>query len=91
MRTRSATSFKASFGKADILAALLSVSRGVGKVWAVRLWEMETVNALGWTEGQWVRLALAERSRKVCAHKLSDWLGALEAEREMAKMRARRG
>jgi hypothetical protein len=68
----------------------MAVSRGVGKVWAVRLWEMETVNALGWTEDKWIRLTLAERSRKVCAYKLSDWLSALETEREIARMKARR-
>lgn len=86
----SAVSFKAKFGNNDILNALIAISKGDGKVWAVRLWEMETINALGWTEDRWARLPLSERSRKVCAHKLSGWLQALETEKEMSRMRAKR-
>lgn len=70
---------------------MMAISRGVSKVWAVRLWETETINALGWTEARWIALSLNERSRKVCAHKLGDWLGALESERELARMKARSG
>ena len=68
---------------------MMAIARGRGKVWAVRLWELETINELGWTETAWCRLTLAERARKVCAHKVGDWLSSLETEREMAKMRAK--
>lgn len=63
----------------------------MNKVWAVRQWELETINALGWTETAWIRLELAERARKVCAHKLAKWQEGLETEREMRKQRARSG
>lgn len=69
----------------------MSIARGRAKVWSVRLWETETINTLGWSEAKWCGLSLAERARKVCAHKLPDWLAALEAERELAKARAKRG
>lgn len=68
---------------------MLSIAKGRGKVWAVRLWELETINALGWTEAAWCRLTLAERARKVCAYKVGDWLSALETEGEMRRMKAR--
>ncbi len=63
---------------------------GKGKTAAIRAWELETINTLGWTEAAWIRLSLAERYRKVCAHKLSGWLQALEQEEELRKIRARR-
>lgn len=69
----------------------MATAKGSGKVWSVRLWEMETINALGWTEKQWCILSLPERARKVCANKLADWLSALETEREIAKMKAKSG
>lgn len=53
------------------------------------MWELETINALGWTEAAWVRLPIDERYRKVCAHKLKDWLGGLEAEEEVKRIRAK--
>lgn len=62
---------------------------GGSRVWAVRQWEMETINALGWSEARWVKLSLQERVRKICANKLSDWLSALEAEMARRKMKQR--
>lgn len=70
---------------------MVSIAKGRGKVWAIRLWELETINELGWTETAWCRLSLAERARKVCAFKIGGWLSALETEREMAKARMKRG
>lgn len=58
---------------------------------AIRSWELETINALGWTESTWIRLGLAERYRKVVAHKISGWLSALETEEEVKRMRAKSG
>ena len=87
----SALHFKASFGSAELLDAMMSIAKGIGKVWAVRLWEMETINKLGWSESAWCRLSKEERIRKVCAHKTGDWLSSLESEREMRKARAKRG
>lgn len=69
----------------------MSIARGRGKSWGVRQWELETINAIGWTEAAWGRLSLAERARKVCAHKLRDWMGALESELEIRRMKARHG
>lgn len=56
---------------------------------ALRLWETETINYLGWTEAAWCRLSLAERARKVCGFKLSKWLEALESEAELRRIRAK--
>jgi len=89
LRIRSAIRFKASFGNAELLQAMLSIAKGQGKIWAIRLWELETINALGWTESAWCRLSLAERARKVCAYKAGGWLSALETERELKKMKAK--
>lgn len=61
----------------------------MGTVAAIRLWELETVNSLGWTEAAWCRLSLGERARKVCAHKLSAWLQALETELEIRRIKAK--
>lgn len=66
---------------------MLSISKGIGKVWAIRLWELETINGLGWTENKWCRLSLQERLRKVCAFKVGEWLSSLETEREMRKIK----
>ena len=64
-------------------------AKGHGTVAGLKLWELETINVLGWTETAWCRLSLSERVRKVCAFKLGDWLKALETERELAKMKAK--
>lgn len=73
----------------EILDALLQVGgKARGKSWGVRQWELETINALGWTEAQWIRVGLAERYRKVCAYKLPGWLQILETEAEMARIKA---
>lgn len=56
---------------------------------ALRLWESETILALGWTEKAWVRLTLMERYRKVAAHKLGIWLSSLEQEEELKRIRAK--
>lgn len=66
-------------------------AKGKGKAWGIRQWELETINALGWTEAQWCELSLAERYRKVCAAKLSGWLQALETEAEIKRMKAAHG
>lgn len=92
MRILSAIRFKASFNGVEILNALMGLGGdGAGKVIAVKLWETETINALGWSEERWVRLTYNERLRKICAHKLEGWLSNLEAHRQMAKMKAKNG
>lgn len=66
-------------------------AKGKSKSWGIRQWELETINALGWTEAGWIRLGLAERYRKVCAYKLPGWLQALETEEEMKRIKAKSG
>lgn len=73
----------------EILDALLQVGgKARGKSWGIRQWELETINALGMTEAQWVRLGIAERYRKVCAFKLKEWMQILESEAELARIKA---
>lgn len=62
-----------------------------GKVWALRQWELETINTLGWSEAAWVRLSVDERYRKVASHKLSGWQQALATEESIKKMRSKSG
>lgn len=64
---------------------------GGGKTAALHLWEVETINSLGWSEARWIRLSLQERARKVVGHKLGSWMQALEAEKERQKIQARYG
>lgn len=64
-------------------------AKGKGKAWAIRQWELETINALGWSEAQWCELGLAERYRKVCALKLGAWMQALETEEQIRKIKAK--
>lgn len=59
-------------------------------MWAVRLWEMETINALSYSELEWLNLPYDERVRKVCAYKLPQWLQSLETDREIKMMKAKR-
>lgn len=66
-------------------------AKGKAKSWGIRQWELETINALGWTEVGWIRLSVAERYRKVCAFKLPGWLQALETEAEIARIKAKGG
>ena len=66
-------------------------SDGKGKLAAIRMWELETINSLGWTEERWVLLSLEERYRKVSAHKLNDWMSSLETRDEIRRMRAKSG
>jgi hypothetical protein len=70
---------------------LLSSSKSKGEAAGLRQWELETINALGWTERAWIRLSLQERYRKVCAHKLKDWMAALESEEQIKEMRVKSG
>jgi len=75
-----------------MLDALLLMPGGdKGKVWALRQWELETINHLGWTESAWIRLSLDERYRKVCSHKLAGWQQALATEESIRKARAKSG
>jgi hypothetical protein len=64
---------------------------GHGKLWAIRLWETETINKLGWSEVDWCELSTAERYRKVCAAKLGKWMQSLETAEAVRKMKAKSG
>lgn len=74
-----------------MLESLVSGAKGKSKIWAIRLWELETINALGWAEKQWIRLSLDERYRKVVSHKVSDWIQVLEAEDSIRRAKAKSG
>jgi hypothetical protein len=77
--------FRAEFGGRPILDALFNLEAGGGKLNAVALWENQLLNALGLVtaedEAGYGQLPISERARKLAAFKLSDWLGALEADR----------
>lgn len=66
-------------------------AKGKAKLLALRQWELETINALGWTESRWARLSIEERYRKVVSHKLSDWMQALETEDQLRRAKAKSG
>jgi len=79
------STFRAEFAGLEVLSALFNMEPGGGKVNAVALWESQLLNALGLVtpeqEAQYAHLPIVDRARKVAAFKLSDWLGALEADR----------
>lgn len=70
---------------------MLASAGGKGKIAALKLWEVETILSLGWRESTWIRLPIAERYRKLVAHKLSSWLTGLEQEEEARRVRAKYG
>lgn len=49
-----------------------------GSYLAIKKWEIDVMIAMGMTEGEYSRLPLEERARKVVAHKLSDWMQILQ-------------
>lgn len=72
----------------EVLDALWSEADGKGKLAVLRLWELETINKLGWGEQDWINLPLSERYHKVVANKLSDWMQALETREEIKRLKA---
>ena len=79
------TSFNATFNDEQIFDAMDSASGGMGSYNAVRLWENQLANVLGLQDWEYAQIPLEERSRRVCAMKLSDWLEFLEFDRRRKK------
>ena len=83
--------FRASFDGLDILDAMFKLEPGLAKLNPVALWESQLLNDLGLVtpeqEAEYAHLPIMTRARKVAAFKLTDWLGALEADRVQREMK----
>ncbi len=78
--------FHAHFQGQDIFDALERVQPGSGGYDALRVWEINTMTATGYTEEAWAGLDLMERGRKVGAAQLPKLLEALEADKRAKDM-----
>jgi hypothetical protein len=79
------TTFNATFNDEEIFDAMDSTSGGMGSYNAIRLWENQLSNILGVRDWEYSQIPIEERSRRVCAMKLSDWLEYLEMSRRRKK------
>lgn len=82
--------FNAHFNGQEVFDALKNLEGGSGGYDALRVWEINTMSGMGYTEEQWAELALEERARKVAAHNLPDLIKALEADKRMKEIQAQR-
>lgn len=81
---------RATFDDENVLVAILQhaaqqESEGSASVAIPKAWELETINALQYTEEAYAALSIQERARKVVTHKLADWQKALQAEKRDAQ------
>lgn len=74
------TTFRASFANQEIFEAFEIISGGLSQYDAIKKWENDLMIAMRMTELEYVLIGVKERARKICAHHLDDWLGALQAE-----------
>lgn len=81
--------FKAHFQGEAIFDALKHMSPGSGGYDAIRVWEINTMSQLGFTEEQWSKLDLAERARKVAANNLPKLLESLETDKQIKELKAK--
>lgn len=81
--------FFAKFDDQPLLDALLgSGGQTLGECDVIAKWEEQVMIAMGKTEAEWSELSLGERARKVVAHNMDNWMGALQS-REDSKRRGR--
>lgn len=83
--------FNAHFQGADIFDALKHTEQGSGGYDAIRVWEINTMTGMGFTEEIWADIPLAERARKVAANNLPKLLEALETDKRIKEMKVSQG
>lgn len=82
------TTFNATYNDNEIFDAMDDTSGGLGAYNALRLWENQLANLLQLRDIEYATVDLEERSRRICAMKLNDWLEYLEANRMRRKREA---
>lgn len=82
------STFNASYNDEEIFDAMDKTSGGLGAYNALRLWENQLANLLQLSDMQYAMVDLEERSRRICALKLSDWLEYLDMNRMKRKSAA---
>lgn len=58
---------------------------------AIRAWEVQLMIELRMSEVEYAAMPLKERSRKLVAKKLPEWMGVLESHRQYKEMESKRG
>jgi hypothetical protein len=81
--------FNAQFEGKEVLDAALGMTGGSGGYDAIRVWEINAMSNMGYTEEQWAELSLPERARKVAAHNLPKLLEALETDKKIKELKAK--
>jgi hypothetical protein len=77
--------FNATFNDEEIFDAMDKTSGGMGAYNALRLWETQLANLLQLRDLEYAMIDLEERSRRICAMKLNDWLEFLDVDRMKRK------
>lgn len=90
IRSTLKNSFQAAYGGQEVFDALQHVKGGKGSYNAVRLWENKLMIQMRMTEVQYATLSLPERSRKICAMLLDNWIQTLESDAQIKKMQRAR-
>ena len=81
--------FHAYFLGSEIFDAVERMKSGSGSFDGIRVWEINTMSAAGFTEEMWADLSLLERVRKVSAAQLPEIMKALETDKQMKEMEAK--
>lgn len=74
-------SYQASFDDQEIFDALDKTKGGSGMYNAIRLFENEWANEMGYDDLQLAMIPVEERTRRVCAKFLRGWMGHLETDK----------
>lgn len=84
--------FSATFRDKEIFDAVVSLSKGGGKVDVLRQWEHDAMAKFGFqTEDEWADLELDERARKMAGVALPGMLEALETNEQIERAKAKAG
>jgi hypothetical protein len=73
--------FNATYNDEEVFDAMDKTSGGMGAYNALRLWETQLANLLQLRDMEYAMIDLEERSRRVCAMKLNNWLEFLDVDR----------
>ena len=73
-----------SWGEQDIFDAMQETGGGAAAYNACKMWEVELMNYLGWSEYRYLKMPIEERARRIVALKYKSWFEVLQSE-EMEK------
>lgn len=73
--------YQAQYGSEEVFAALDKIQGGNGMYNAIRLWENEWANEMGYSDIELAVVPVEERARRVSAKFLRSWFEALEIDK----------